>query len=202
MLALATTTHRPELVDSLVLLATPWDFYADQGMVPAVMRPYEPQLRAYIHAQPFFAGEQVLAFFYFKDPLGYQQKLLEFAAAEARGDDVTGFLALEQWVNDCVNLSAPAASNCFCDFGLNNMALNGKWMVGSVPVIPESIAQRVLLAVPEHDTIVPPASSTPLLQRLPSVDSLKIDAGHVGMIAGSRAQQLLWSPLLEWLAQD
>lgn len=198
MLAMAAASNSPELVDALALLATPWDFCTENAMVPDTMRPHDAMLRTYIKSQPFFAGEQVLAFFYFKDPIGYQNKLLEFAAVQASGKPVDTFLALEQWVNDCVNLTAPVAENCFCDFGLHNKAMRGEWMVGNQPVTPEKLTLPVLLAVPERDKIVPPSSSKPLAESLPNVQILQVDAGHVGMIAGSRAQKLMWQPLAAW----
>ena len=198
MLAMASATYAPDLVDGLALLATPWDFCSENAMVPSIMRPYEAQLRMYINAQPTFAGEQVLAFFYFKDPMGYQKKLLDFAAAQATGDDVASFLALEQWVNDCVDLTAQVAENCFCDFGLNNIAMQGEWMIDGLPIAPEALEKPVLLAIPERDKIVPPSSSAPLAKQLPHVDVLSVDAGHVGMIAGSRAEEVLWKTLVEW----
>jgi len=202
MLAMASATHTPELVDGLILLATPWEFCSENAMVPTMMRPYEAQLRMYINAQPTFAGEQVLAFFYFKDPMGYQKKLLDFAAAQAAGKDVDTFLSLEQWVNDCVSLTSQVAENCFCDFGLNNMAMQGAWKINGEVITPDALTMPVLLAIPDRDTIVPPSSSKPLIDALPNVEVLNIDAGHVGMIAGSRAEALTWKPMVKWLQEQ
>ena len=54
----------------------------------------------------------------------------------------------------------------------------------------------ILDVVARRDHIVPAAAA--LSRHGPGVP-LVLDAGHVGMIVGGRAPQLLWAPLAAWL---
>ena len=64
---------------------------------------------------------------------------------------------------------------------------------------PEEINIPSLVIVPTLDHIVPRTSSLPLAEKLPDPNCLKIKAGHIGMVAGSRAKASLYDPLAEWL---
>ncbi|MBT3930513.1 MAG: alpha/beta hydrolase, partial [Rhodospirillaceae bacterium] len=53
---------------------------------------------------------------------------------------------------------------------------------------------------PQQDRIVPPASAQALADALPNAEASSTPLGHIGMVAGSRAQALVWEPLAEWLS--
>ncbi len=55
------------------------------------------------------------------------------------------------------------------------------------------------VAIPARDRIVPRGSAQALADRLHGAVVHGPLAGHVGMVAGSRAQAALWAPLLGWL---
>ena len=58
---------------------------------------------------------------------------------------------------------------------------------------PAALACPLLNLVSTRDRIVPAGAAPQVGERL------DIDAGHVGMIVGSRARALLWEPLRDWL---
>ena len=66
---------------------------------------------------------------------------------------------------------------------------------GGQAVNPRLIDVPTLVIIPEKDTIVPPASASPLIDLLPRAEMLSLNAGHIGMIAGSKAKTLLYKPL-------
>ena len=61
------------------------------------------------------------------------------------------------------------------------------------PVDPNRIRCPVFNIVSTVDRIVPLATACDLGTRL------SIDAGHVGMVVGSRAPHIMWEPLRGWL---
>jgi polyhydroxyalkanoate synthase len=56
-----------------------------------------------------------------------------------------------------------------------------------------------LALTPAKDRLVPLESSTALAEALPDCRQLVPDAGHIGMITGSRARAGVWEPLAAWL---
>jgi len=60
----------------------------------------------------------------------------------------------------------------------------------------------VLVVVPAHDRIVPPASAAALADALPLATRLDPPLGHIGMIVGRQAEALMWRPLAAWLLRE
>jgi poly(3-hydroxyalkanoate) synthetase len=75
----------------------------------------------------------------------------------------------------------------------------GTWMIDGQAVRPEAFLGPSFAVIPNNDRIVPPVSALPLGRALPGCTILRASAGHIGMMAGSRACAELWSPLAEWL---
>jgi polyhydroxyalkanoate synthase len=68
-----------------------------------------------------------------------------------------------------------------------------------LPVQPDSLGKPSLHAIPMRDRIVPPDSALPLAACFNDAQILRPQLGHVGMVAGARAQVALWDPLKAWL---
>jgi len=58
-------------------------------------------------------------------------------------------------------------------------------------------------ALADEFVLVPAGMSTPLIDMASSEDATHLDmqAGHVGLLAGSGARDALWPVLTEWLAE-
>ncbi len=198
MLALALATIRPELVDGLALLATPWDFSKDplhpslQGETGKVM------LERYVESFELFPGEHILAMFYLRDPWLFQEKLEHFHELEPGSEAYERFLAIEQWVNGCVPLTKGVARDGFVHWATHNQPYLSQWRVGGRLVNPAAITQPTCIATPLKDRIVPHASALALAQAMPHALHLEPDTGHVGMIVGSHAQEQMWEPFVRW----
>ena len=99
--------------------------------------------------------------------------------------ELTAFAALEDWANDGPPLSLPAARQLCESFFRDDTPGRGLWT--TVPDIP------VADFVATRDRIVPTGAA---MAKSPPVC---IDAGHVGMIVGTRARTQLWEPLRGFL---
>ncbi|RME63906.1 MAG: alpha/beta hydrolase, partial [Alphaproteobacteria bacterium] len=73
------------------------------------------------------------------------------------------------------------------------------WRLCGTAVDPAAIGFSCLVVIAQRDRIVPGESSYGLARALPKAHILSLEAGHVGMIVGSRAKRLLWRPLRDWL---
>lgn len=199
MLALALALRRQKDLAGLVCLATPWDFHADgktqAQLIGAMGRHMDPLFQA-LGEMPV---DVLQSFFASLDPLSILAKFRRFADMPAESEGARKFVALEDWLNDGVGLSAPVARECLTQwYGENTTAL-GKWLIAGQPVKPEKLRLPALAMVPSADRIVPPKSAVSLAQRLPRCETMTPAAGHIGMMVGSSARAKVWDPLDAWL---
>ncbi len=199
-LALALTHRAPERIRAMALLATPWDFHALPPSATAMLRAMLPGLKQLIESIGNLPVDVIQAMFSSRDPGNVIRKFRRFAAMKSGGKEANAFILLEDWLNDGVPLAGAVAVECLDDWYVKNTPMTGTWMSGGTPLDPGGLNIPALVVIPDHDTIVPPASAAPLAELLPNVTLIKADAGHIGMVAGSRARTTLYAPLSEWIA--
>lgn len=173
--------------ERLALIATPWRFagYGDQrATLTDAWRSMAPTATP-LGALPM---DLVQPLFWRLDPVGTAAKFERFGQLAVDSDEARAFVALEDWANDGPPLSLPVARQCFDDFFGADTPGSGGWRGD-----PRALDCPVLNLVSTKDRIVPAAAAADVGTRI------DIDAGHVGMIVGSRARALLWERLSDWL---
>lgn len=173
--------------ERLALIATPWRFegYGEQrSTLTDAWRVIAPTATP-LGAVPM---DLVQPLFWQLDPAGTAAKFERFGQLAADSDEARAFVALEDWANDGPPLSLPVARQCFEDFFGADTPGAGDWRGD-----PSALDCPVLNLVSTKDRIVPAAAAADVGTRI------DIDAGHVGMIVGSRARALLWERLRDWL---
>jgi poly(3-hydroxyalkanoate) synthetase len=199
LLALTAALRAPEKVTALALLATPWDFQAED---PAQARKlaesaalFEPAMR--------FSGtlpiDVLQTLFTMIDPFGVGEKYRDFASQNKALPRAKRFVAMEDWLADGVPLAAPVAREALSGWYGANEAARGEWRVAGLPVVPEQLAVPVFAAIPGRDKLVPASSALPLARRAQNAKIIEPAAGHIGMIAGTNARSALWEPFIHWL---
>lgn len=201
LLALAVAHRAPRKISKLALLATPWDFHAMPAAATYLLAASMPVLRQLIAAVSVLPVDVIQAMFSGLDPGATARKFRDFAMLAPASARARAFIELEHWLNDGVPLAGPVALECLDDWYIANRTMTGAWCSGGRAVAPASIDVPALVIVPKADTIVPPASALPLAAQLPYAEILSVDAGHIGMVAGSKARRVLYEPLAAWLAQ-
>lgn len=199
LLAVAAALRRPDLVDALALLATPWDFHAVHAgharRLAAMLPLFEPMMAA----TGSLPVDALQALFAAPDPGAIAAKFRAFGRMEQESPAARDFVALEDWLNDGVPLAAPVARETLAEwYGLNTPGC-GTWQVDGAAVEPGRLAMPTFVAAPVRDRIVPPESALPLARLIPGAVLHQPRAGHIGMVAGPRAEAELWQPLLGWL---
>ncbi len=106
-----------------------------------------------------------------------------------------GFITLEDWANE----GAPLTLGCGRDiiehcYGENRPG-RGEWRIGDTRVDAATLACPTLAIASTSDAIVPAASTPPADTRI------DLALGHVGMMIGSRAEEMLRTPLSAWIAE-
>lgn len=199
LLAAALCLRRPQLVSSLTLLATPWDFHAEEAdtarRIAALFQPFGPLLDLWGE----LPVDAIQTLFAQLDPLLALRKFGQFARMPADSPAALAFVALEDWLNDGVALPAAVARDTLAGWYGRNDTRRGAWLVGGLPVIPERIVTPTLALVPEKDRIVPPASAVALPAAIPGARILRPHLGHIGMVVSGGAKSQVWRPLAEWI---
>jgi len=198
-LALALSLRRQAEIAGLILLATPWDFHAEAKehslMLAEIGRNLEPVLQLFGELpvdilQCFFSGF---------DPFQVLRKFQNFAGAEPESPGAKKFVALEDWLNDGMAVSAAVARECLTSWYGENTPARGAWQIGGEPVLPQKFQRPALCLIPAGDRIVPPKSALSLADALPKSDRMLPSAGHIGMMAGGKAKPLVWEPMKAWI---
>jgi len=199
LMAVAAALARPELVSRLVLLATPWDFWAGDAArareLGAMVTLLEPAF-AFGGALPVDALQTLFSLL---DPGSVAAKYRDFGRQDQASPRARMFVALEDWLNDGIPLAAPVARETLGQWYGANAPSTGSWRVLGLPVDPARLRLPCFVAAPGRDRIVPPESARALADAIPGAELHVPAAGHIGMVAGSTARKVLWERLAEWL---
>ncbi|WP_339863488.1 alpha/beta fold hydrolase [Paremcibacter congregatus] len=203
-LAAAQLLQEEGLLHSLTLMATPWDFHADQPVhLPALTEKFiEIEAASALRAPTPVNIMQM--FFYTLDPTLSDRKFRHFATLDPDSDAARHFVALEDWANGENSIPAtpqsarlpplapPVARDCLIKWYKYNQPHEKQWKIAGQIIAPVTLRLPGRLITPTRDRIVPPASAKALIRLLPHFDHHVMEGGHVSMIAGQNAKDTLW----------
>lgn len=198
-LALALAQRRQTDVLGLALLATPWDFHVGDRRQVDLLEASLPLLEQTIHTLNELPVDLIQALFTGLDPWLTAKKFIRFAGLDPTDTDAHLFVALEDWLNDGVPLVSWVALACLRGWYVDNETAKGCWVVDGDAVRPEAVGCPTIAFIPARDHIVPPDSARALANAIPGCDTRIVPAGHIGMVAGSRAREILTAPLVGWM---
>ena len=199
LLALALAERRRRDVAALVLLATPWDFQAGSGSYARFVASIAGPAEVVFGPLGQVPTDMLQTLFLMADPHLAIRKFTRFAELDPSSTEALNFVATEDWLNDGVPLSLPAAKECFGGWYGGNQPATGEWRIAGRPVRPHRFDRPTLVIAPARDRLVPPASSVPLATLIPDATLIEPDLGHIGLIVASRAPTQVWAPLGHWL---
>jgi polyhydroxyalkanoate synthase len=200
-IAVALAARRPRRVAGLALLAAPWDFHADrtgQGFLLSA----GPLLAAMADKAGELPVDILQTVFWSLDPWLAVKKFGRFLGLDPESASAQEFVLLEDWLNDGAPLAAPTARDCLVGWYGDNLPGANKWAVGGRRIVPSRIKVPALVMIPSGDRIVPPLSAAALAEPgrgLKNATRLDLPLGHIGMVVSSRARDLCWTPLIDWL---
>jgi len=201
LLALALALRRRRDVSALVLLATPWDFQAGNGAYARFVASLVDPTALAFGPLGQVPTDMLQTLFFMADPHLAIRKFTRFAELDPASPEALAFVATEDWLNDGVPLSLPAAQECFGGWYGENLPARGAWRVAGQPVRPERFDRPTLVVAPARDRLVPPASSLPLATLIPGAELIEPDLGHIGLVVAGRAPSQVWAPLGDWLTR-
>lgn len=190
-IALAAAVAQPP--PGLALIATPWHFEGyPQDRRAALARLWEG-IAPGARASGMVPVELLQPGFWELDPVRSVEKFERFGAMDPAGRDACHYVEVEDWVNSGPPIGFAAARDLFERFYRDDEPGRGRWQIGGAIVRPDALPCPILNLVSTRDRLVP-ADAAPR-----AGTRINIDAGHVGMMVGSRATSLLHAPLAQWL---
>jgi polyhydroxyalkanoate synthase len=115
---------------------------------------------------------------------------------------VDEYLTMETWLNDNIPIPGEVYRQFVRDLYQRNLLVQGRLRIGGKRVDLKRITCPVLSLMATQDDLVPPSQSEPFNDAVGSSDRtmLKMQAGHIGLAVGAKAQKEVWPAACEWLA--
>jgi polyhydroxyalkanoate synthase len=116
---------------------------------------------------------------------------------------VASWQAIDHWVNDGIPFAGEAYRQWIKDLYQGNKLVKGTLQIDGRPVDLGAIHCNVLNVIADQDHIVPPCQSEALSEKVASLDveTLRVPAGHVGVVMGRSAKQRFFPQLAAWLGE-
>jgi polyhydroxyalkanoate synthase len=113
------------------------------------------------------------------------------------------FDLFEKWMNSDVPWAGQIFRETTEDLFRKNLLIQGRFQVGGETVDLKNITCSVLNVIGEHDDVVHPKSSLPLIDLIGSSDArnLLFPTGHIGAAVSGPAQKKLWPQVGAWLKE-
>lgn len=185
-------------ITALALLATPWDFHATNPEIAHMVAASMPFMEAALQFSNTLPIDVLNMFFALVDPYGVGEKYRNFAGQDKDSDRARRFVAMEDWLADGVPLVAQVARETLSGWYGANSTAHGQWRITGLPIDPAQLQIPCFCAIPTRDKLVPAASAKALASRLKNVKIVEPQVGHIGMVAGTHAENALWQPFKEW----
>ncbi len=204
LLALALSLLKPERAQTLVLLATPWNF-ASAGAALGVENAgdafirFANQVESYLVSEKIFPAEAMRLFFASLQPQQIMEKFVRFSGYPSGSAEAHRFVLSEDWLNDGVPLSAKVARECLRSWYGENRPGKMQWRIADRLIDPRNVACPAYVVAPGKDKLVPPESARPLARLIRGASLHEPDLGHIGLLTSHVAPQDVWAPLALWL---
>src|SRR5579871_3923866 len=200
--ALFAALH-PDRVKTLTLLAAPIDFGGRESLLNCWTEQnyfdVDALINTYGNCPAWFLQT---CFLYMKPVQNFVEKYIAFYEQMDDPQLISNYFAMERWVNDNV----PVAGETFRIFVKNlyqaNELVRGEFHIDGRCADLSQIVCPLLLLTAKNDHLVAPPSTEGIRPHVRSQDihSMMIDAGHVGLVVGGKAQKTFWPQATRWLA--
>jgi len=188
-MALGAAARAP--VRAVATIAAPWRFSGFPGESRALLARLWGDAKATAERLGLLPMEALQSAFWSLDPARTVAKFEAFAAMPPASREARAFVRLEDWANDGPPLPFAAARELFEGFFRDDSTGRGDWLLRD----PGALPCPLLEIVSTTDRIVPAATAAGAGTRIETA------RGHVGMVVGGSAREVLWQPLAAWLGK-
>jgi len=195
----------PETVQNLVTFTLPLDMSVQDLAMNTLMAKINPET---LNLLTSVYGNCPAWFF----KVGFDSQtpvhhLLDKYVGRYRNKDREGyeemFTLFERWLNSDVPMAGKIFSEFTQDLSRNNALMHNRFQVAGCPVKLQDITCPVLNVIGEHDDVVHPKSSLPLVDLVGSGDArnLLFPTGHIGAAVSAAAHKKLWPQVGAWFTE-
>jgi poly(3-hydroxyalkanoate) synthetase len=195
----AAAAPAQDMLAGMAFLASPWDFHAGDRALTSQIQAGTPQALNMMVSRHVLPVDWIQTVFATVNEDRTVHKFANFAAMTQDSAEAELFVAVEDWLNDGMDLPAPLARTCIRDWYGDNLPGRGQWEVAGAAVNPAAITVPSLVVAPMRDRLVPAGSALALAKLLPDVTVLEPDCGHIGMMSGRSAEGAVWEPVWAWI---
>ena len=195
--------HRELPVRHVVIMATPVDF-SRLGFLTAMTTEKRLDIDDYIDETGNIPAESVRQRFRRLKPTADLQQYASLWQNLWNDEYIEGFQARSRWVNDHVPFPGAAARQSLDMLMRENAFMTeGALRLNGQPICLKGITCSVLNVIAEKDHICSVDAAEPLVRLVGSDDAqdLRLDAGHVGLVAGRQAAKVTLPRIIEWLTE-
>jgi polyhydroxyalkanoate synthase len=204
MSAMFTALH-PERVKNLILLAAPFDFSTQDGLLNVWNRPENFDVDKFVDAFGNCPAEFLQATFLMMRPVGNLiEKPLNFYEHMHEEKFLEDFLTTETWLQDNIPVPGEVYRQFVKYLYQKNLLTQNRMPVGKHIVNLQNITCPVLNIMAGEDDLVPCSQGTPFNDLVASKDRKTIlleGSGHIGLAIGGRAQKEVWPTACQWLGE-
>lgn len=200
LFAAAAASLRPDLVRGVVMLAAPWNFHDEKAALKSRLTLMKPTAIPFMKQYNRLPESWMQAIFATLDPEGSIRKFSSFATMAEEDPRVPVFMAVEDWLNEGLDLPAGIAMMCMEEWYERNLPHLGEWAVCGKPVRAEDLKVPTFVVAAREDKIVPLDSALAFADKRIKGDRLIAATGHVGLIASGKAVSDIWKPMADWFA--
>ena len=203
MSAMFTALHQ-ELVKNLILLAAGIDFSSKDGLLLRWTDAKYFDVDQLVDVCGNAPAQFLQAAFQLLKPVA---NLIEkpMNLWERLDDDafVDDFLTMETWLQDNIAVPGEVFREFVKHLYQNNRLTKGQMPVGRKIVDLTRITCPILNIMASKDDLVPCGQSQPFNDLVSSKDrkTMMLEAGHIGLAVGGRAQKEIWPAAAQWLAE-
>ena len=190
----------PEALHSTTFLASPWDFHAGDAALARYIQDGTAAAQVMMDQSGILPAEWIQSVF---ASINAERTVSKFAgfAARAQDDDAARlFVAVEDWLNEGIDLPAGVARTCLHDWYGENAPGQGVWAVDGVKVDLSALDVPALVVASAQDRLVPAESSLAMAKILPRVETFTPEIGHIGMMSGRKSKTVVWEKVAGWLS--
>lgn len=201
LLSLLLSARHPELpVRNLVTMATPVDF-SKMGLFTAMMGDTRLDPSRLLDDTGNVPPDTLRTSFRLLKPTGDVTTFVNLV--EHLDDDqyMQGFQAMGQWTREHIPFPGAAFKQCATMLSRENALLKGTMELGGELLDLRDIHYPMLNVLAEKDHIVPQAAASPVISLVGSeqADELRLNSGHVALVAGRRAAKETIPHIADWL---
>lgn len=186
MAAAAAFSHN-KLVNTLMLLTTPWDFsHFINLQQPSYLLVLDANIKNLDKVPKIYI--QILFFLLF--PNYFDTKLDKYFSLELKKDKDL-FLKIEKWLLSGHSLPKAVYYQIRDDLSVTNLRLKNIWKIGDIVVDFGSFDKPVYHVVAKNDQIVPKSSVLPLHRSLKNSRMFEVKGGHISYLINDAITDIL-----------